>query len=91
MREGRTERGLAVQAKSLRNNCDNSHGNANNTVLEDTSPNNLHNSQRHDTPNHSIHSLTLNHVNPLRGFRQMPRSPPQHLANQVNGQSHALG
>jgi hypothetical protein len=57
MRKGRTERCLAVQAQSLRNNRDNSHNNADNTVLEDASPDNLHNSQHRDTPRIIVFSL----------------------------------
>lgn len=92
MRKGRIERALAVQAKMLGHDRNDSHEHPQKTVLEDADPNDLHQNQPLFTipPSCKI-DLTLNQVSPLRGILQIPCSPPQHFCIQFNGHTHCFG
>lgn len=87
--EGGVEGFETVSAEGLGDDGDNSHRDADETVLEDAHPNDLE--MLADCARRGRVCHTLKYVKPLRGVRQMPRSPPQHFLNQGTGQIQFLG
>lgn len=78
MGEGRAERLLAIRTSGLRSHRNDGHHHTHDTVLKDTSPNDLRKPCQ-CAPSKVFQSPTLNHVNPLRGFLHAPRCPQQHF------------
>lgn len=92
VRKGRIQRFQAIIANRLCDDGYQGHENPDKTVLEYSQPDNL---RPHVSSTFAKFSplgiLTLNHVSPLLGVLNMPRSPPQHFLNQVKGQTQDLG
>ena len=84
---------LAVDVPYLRDDGDDGEENANEAVLKDADPDDLSHKlvlsvqKANPCPTH-----TLNHVNPLLGFRNGPLfSPPKHFCNPQNFQNQFFG
>ena len=86
--KGRAQRGVAVAAEQLGDERHEREEHADEAVLEDADPDDLHSQFSQTTQGR----LTLNQVRPLRGIRKGPLSfPPVHFWNQLMGMTQFTG